>query len=154
MHVVFLASSVSILNPSYDLSDSETLFCSTKASPSCHELQSVNCDLLAVEFVSDEYGFSVICFPHRYVWIFKVSVLPQEELYLSGYYISRDTLGNIYIIGSLYVRGIFETKIKLQAFEKQIHNLVRSGILFVFAVRLLRLIHKGLRNMLGEIIPV
>lgn len=47
----------------------------------------------------------------------------------------------------------FETKINLEAFKKQVHNLVsRSGILCVFPARLLRLVHKVLGNMLGKII--
>lgn len=48
---------------------------------------------------------------------------------------------------------VFETKINLEAFKNQIHNLVsRSGILYVFTVRLLRLVHKVLGNTLGKII--
>lgn len=50
------------------------------------------------KLISDEYDFSVICFPHRYVWILIVSVLLQKEFYLCGYCISIDTICNVYII--------------------------------------------------------
>lgn len=47
----------------------------------------------------------------------------------------------------------FETKINLEAFKKQIHNLVsRSWILEVLTARLLRLVHKVLGNTQGKII--
>lgn len=47
----------------------------------------------------------------------------------------------------------FETKINLEAFKKQIHNLVsRSWILEVLTARLLRLVQKVLGNMQGKII--
>lgn len=42
---------------------------------------------------------------------------------------------------------VFETKINLEAFQKRVHNLVRSGILYMFTARLLRLVHK----MLGDL---
>lgn len=47
----------------------------------------------------------------------------------------------------------FDTKINLEAFKKQIHNLVgRSWILEVLTARLLRLVHKVLGSMQGKII--
>lgn len=47
----------------------------------------------------------------------------------------------------------FETEINLEAFKKQIHNLVsRSWILEVLTPRLLRLVHKVLGNTEGKII--
>jgi len=48
---------------------------------------------------------------------------------------------------------VFETKINPAAFKKQIHNFVSgSGILYVLAARLPRLLHKVLGNMLGKIL--
>lgn len=47
----------------------------------------------------------------------------------------------------------FETKINLEAFKKQIHNLVsRSWVLEVLTARLLMLVHKVLGNTQGKMI--
>lgn len=61
-----------------------------------------------VKLVSDACEFSV-CFPHGYIQIFIVSVFLQEDIITRGYYISINTICNIYIyiiiIYSLCIRS-------------------------------------------------
>lgn len=87
-----------------------------RASPGyCNELQGASCDLLTAKLVSDEYEFSVICLPHRYVWTFIVSVLLHRRNSICVDIISQYIPFATYIsqytdlaLGSLYVSGIWD----------------------------------------------
>lgn len=73
-------------------------------------IAATSCKVQTVEvkLVSDACEFSV-CFPHGYIQIFIVSVFLQEDIISHGYYISINTICNIYIyiiiIYSLCIRS-------------------------------------------------
>lgn len=106
----------------------------------------MNMSSLLLVLPLDTFGFYSISAPIRgilFVWISQ-QILFAISIYI---YIYTDLA-----LGSLNVVE-FETKINLEAFKKETHNLVSgSWILGVLTARLLRLVCKVLGNTEGKII--